>query len=167
MACSRAPARPAQPCAARAYTTCSCVRPIRATAKLKEAPAHQKTIFEWAADSNAAHDYDDVVDQVWGDGATGPYYGMPWLNLFGWYITGVALMIVLEWRRADVWLDRIRIEWLAGFYAANLALSLGICAAAGLSVAVIASLVPILACVLALRGHRAEAGVARVTVSAQ
>jgi len=104
---------------------------------------------------------------VWGDGATGPYYGMPWLNLFGWYITGVALMIVLEWRRADVWLDRIRIEWLAGFYAANLALSLGICAAAGLSVAVIASLVPILACVLALRGHRAEAGVARVTVSAQ
>lgn len=104
---------------------------------------------------------------VWGDGATGPYYGMPWLNLFGWYITGVALMIVLEWRRADVWLDRIRIEWLAGFYAANLALSLGICAAAGLSVAVIASLVPILACVLALRGHRADAGVARVTVSAQ
>ena len=104
---------------------------------------------------------------VWGDGATGPYYGMPWLNLFGWYITGVALMTVLEWRRADVWLDTIPIRWLAGFYAANLALSLGICAAAGLSVAVIASLVPIITCVLALRGHRAEPSVAHITVSAQ
>lgn len=48
-----------------------CLRPIRATAKLKEAPAHQKTIFEWAADSNAAHDYDDIVDRVWGEGAPG------------------------------------------------------------------------------------------------
>lgn len=104
---------------------------------------------------------------VWGDGATGPYYGMPWLNLFGWYVTGVALMIVLEWRRADVWLDTIPMEWLAGFYAANLALSLGICAAAGLSVAVGASLVPILACVLALRGHRIHDGVARAAASAQ
>ena len=42
-----------------------CLRPIRATAKLKEAPAHQKTIFEWAADSNAARAYDEVVDQLW------------------------------------------------------------------------------------------------------
>src|SRR5688500_17509026 len=27
---------------------------------------------------------------VWGE--PGAYYGMPWLNLFGWYVTGVALM---------------------------------------------------------------------------
>jgi chromosome partitioning protein len=42
-----------------------CLRPIRATAKLKEAPAHQKTIFEWADGSNAARDYEDVVEQLW------------------------------------------------------------------------------------------------------
>ncbi len=42
-----------------------CLPPIRATAKLKEAPAHQKTIFEWAEGSNAARDYDDVVDVIW------------------------------------------------------------------------------------------------------
>jgi chromosome partitioning protein len=41
-----------------------CMSPVRATAKIKEAPAHQKTIFEWAADSNAARDYEDVVDHV-------------------------------------------------------------------------------------------------------
>jgi uncharacterized membrane protein len=104
---------------------------------------------------------------IWGDGATGPYYGMPWLNLFGWYVTGVALMIVLEWRRADVWLDTIPIQWLAGFYAANLALSLGICAAAGLSGAVAASLIPILACALALRGSRHRSLIAQSAVGAR
>jgi uncharacterized membrane protein len=103
---------------------------------------------------------------IWGDGATGPYYGMPWLNLFGWYITGVALMIVLEWRRAHEWLDRIPIKWLAGFYAANLALSLGICAAAGLGAAVLASVLPILACVIALRTSREATPVARAAVGA-
>ena len=104
---------------------------------------------------------------VWGDGASGPYYGMPWLNLFGWYVTGVVLMLVLEWRRADTWLDKIPIQWLSGFYAANLALSLGICAAAGLSMAVVASLIPILACVLALRGHRSETGITQAAAGAR
>jgi len=41
-----------------------CLPPIRATAKLKEAPAHQKTIYEWAEGSNAARDYDVVVDHL-------------------------------------------------------------------------------------------------------
>jgi uncharacterized membrane protein len=101
---------------------------------------------------------------IWGDGATGPYYGMPWLNLFGWYITGVALMIVLEWRRADRWLDAIPVRWLAGFYASNLALSLGIDAAAGLGTAVVASLIPILACAIAMRGSYADAPIAGTAV---
>lgn len=42
-----------------------CLKPIRMNIKLKEAPAYAKTIFEWAADSNAAHDYSEVVDQIW------------------------------------------------------------------------------------------------------
>ncbi len=41
-----------------------CLPPVRATAKLKEAPAQQKTIYEWAGDSNAARDYDVVVDAL-------------------------------------------------------------------------------------------------------
>lgn len=41
-----------------------CLTPIRATAKIKEAPANQKTIYEWAPDSNAAHDYDAVVEAL-------------------------------------------------------------------------------------------------------
>jgi chromosome partitioning protein len=38
-----------------------CLSPIRSTIKIKEAPAQGKTIFEYAADSNAAEDYRRVV----------------------------------------------------------------------------------------------------------
>lgn len=75
---------------------------------------------------------------VWED--TGPYYGMPWLNLFGWYVTGVVLMTALASLRVDVWLDRLSTRWLAVYYALNLALPLGMCLVAGLGVAVIATL---------------------------
>jgi uncharacterized membrane protein len=73
----------------------------------------------------------------WGDG--GPYYGMPWLNLFGWYVTGLVLAGVLAWRQAERWTARIRPAWWLGFYGANLLLPLGMCAAAGLWGAVVAT----------------------------
>ena len=38
--------------------------PIRATIKMKEAPAHGRTIFEYAPESNAAEDYRKVVDHL-------------------------------------------------------------------------------------------------------
>jgi len=46
--------------------------PIRAATRLKEAPAQGKTIFEMAPESNAAEDYQRVVDWlVDGSGASG------------------------------------------------------------------------------------------------
>jgi chromosome partitioning protein len=41
-----------------------CFQPIRSTTRIKEAPAQGKTIFEWAPDSNAASDYQRVVDRL-------------------------------------------------------------------------------------------------------
>ncbi len=41
-----------------------CFEPVRATTKIKEAPAHGKTIFEWAPESNAATDYENVVERL-------------------------------------------------------------------------------------------------------
>jgi uncharacterized membrane protein len=76
---------------------------------------------------------------LWGE--SGPYYGMPWLNLFGWYVTGVALAAVLAWRGAEQWTSRISPGWWLAFYGANLLLPLGMCAAAGLWGAVLATLV--------------------------
>ena len=67
---------------------------------------------------------------VWG--APGPYYGMPLLNLAGWYATGLALMTALAALRADAWIERLPVRWLAGFYAANLLLPLGMILARGL-----------------------------------
>jgi chromosome partitioning protein len=41
-----------------------CLAPIRATMKIKEAPAQGRTIFEYAGTSNAATDYWRVVDAI-------------------------------------------------------------------------------------------------------
>lgn len=38
--------------------------PIRVNARLKEAPSHDKTIFEYAPDSRGAKDYQSVVDRI-------------------------------------------------------------------------------------------------------
>lgn len=41
-----------------------CFQPVRATTKIKEAPAQGKTIFEYAGDSHAAADYQRVVERL-------------------------------------------------------------------------------------------------------
>jgi chromosome partitioning protein len=41
-----------------------CFQPVRATTKIKEAPAQGKTIFEYAPDSHAAADYLSVVERL-------------------------------------------------------------------------------------------------------
>ncbi|MDB4937309.1 MAG: Chromosome (plasmid) partitioning protein ParA, partial [Labilithrix sp.] len=41
-----------------------CFQPVRATTKIKEAPAQGKTIFEYAPDSHAASDYQRVVERL-------------------------------------------------------------------------------------------------------
>jgi chromosome partitioning protein len=41
-----------------------CFQPVRATTKIKEAPAQGKTIFEYAPDSHAASDYQSVVERL-------------------------------------------------------------------------------------------------------
>lgn len=89
---------------------------------------------------------------VWAE--SGPYYGMPWLNLVGWYVTGLALMAILAALRADEWIALVPFRWMTGFYLANVALALGLCAAAGLNGAVIASAIPLMLCVVAIRRDR-------------
>ncbi|MDQ2668001.1 MAG: carotenoid biosynthesis protein [Gemmatimonadota bacterium] len=78
---------------------------------------------------------------VWG--TPGPYYGMPLLNLAGWYATGVALMLVLAWLRVDRWLVDVPTTPLLGIYGANLALPVVMAVAAGLWPAGVLAVVPI------------------------
>ena len=77
---------------------------------------------------------------IWGTG--GPYYGMPLLNLFGWYLTGLALMGLLVALRAGEWIDRLPPSalWSLGvIYAANLVLPMGLAIAGGMGGAAVAA----------------------------
>ena len=87
-----------------------------------------------------------LVTRYWVWGVDGPYYGMPILNLVGWYVTGLALMIALSALRADRWIALLPLRWLVAFYGANLLLPLGMIAAAGLSGAVAATIGAMLLC---------------------
>lgn len=71
------------------------------------------------------------VTFYWRWAEAGPYYGMPLLNLFGWAVTGAALMAALEALSVRRWTALLPRRWLHGYWAVNLALPLGLCAAGG------------------------------------
>ena len=71
----------------------------------------------------------------------GPYYGMPWLNLLGWFATGVVLMIALEWANRDGRLDGVPVRWSAAYYGLVALLPIGMLAVAGAWLAVGTTLV--------------------------
>jgi uncharacterized membrane protein len=93
-------------------------------------------LLSWDLSLDPAMSY---ATRYWVWGSEGPYYGMPWLNLFGWYVTGLALMAALALLRADGWVAGLPRRWLAGFFLVNLALPVGMNAAAGLWGAVAAA----------------------------
>lgn len=73
------------------------------------------------------------VTRYWTWENSGPYFGMPWLNLFGWYVTGIALLAALHALRVGEWTTRFpRSIWIL-FYIANLLVPAGMVIAAGLS----------------------------------
>jgi uncharacterized membrane protein len=83
--------------------------------------------------------------RYWEWGEAGPYYGMPLLNLLGWYVTGLLLMGALAALRSEAWIRPLPHRWLGGYYLANLALPLGMSVAAGLWGAVAGTLLALAA----------------------
>ncbi|MEO9225888.1 MAG: carotenoid biosynthesis protein [Gemmatimonadaceae bacterium] len=67
---------------------------------------------------------------IWG--AHGPYYGMPWSNLAGWYVTGLVLASLLMLLGGDRWITRLHPKWVGAFFAINLLLPVGMNVASGL-----------------------------------
>jgi uncharacterized membrane protein len=61
----------------------------------------------------------------------GAYYGMPWINLAGWMLTGVALMGALEGLRARAWVRALPRTALAWIYGLQFLLPMLMAAAAG------------------------------------
>ena len=97
-----------------------------------------------------------LATKYWIWGTAGPYYGMPLLNLFGWFVTGVALMVVFVVMRADSWIARLSPTWLIGYYGANLLLPVGMSVAAGMWGAVVATAVALMTAWLIARAGRAR-----------
>jgi putative membrane protein len=75
---------------------------------------------------------------VWQD--SGPYYGMPWVNLAGWYATGLVLMGALEIFSSRTGLADLPLGWMVGYYVLIVLLPLGMVAAAGLWIAALVTL---------------------------
>jgi putative membrane protein len=92
-----------------------------------------------------------LVTQYWVWGTTGPYYGMPLVNLVGWFATGVALMIALTLVRADAWIAQLPTRWLVAFYGANLLLPVAMSIVAGLWGAIAATAAALACCWFATR----------------
>lgn len=86
---------------------------------------------------------------IWG--TEGAYYGMPFLNLVGWFVTGLALMAAFAALRADEWIDALPHRWMAAYYGANLALPFGMTLAAEMWLAAAATLLALAACVAVAR----------------
>lgn len=71
---------------------------------------------------------------------SGPYFGMPWINLAGWYATGLVLMTALEVLRTRTGIDNLPRGWMSTYYALILAFPLGMLIAGRLWTAVIVTI---------------------------
>lgn len=69
----------------------------------------------------------------------GPYYGMPLVNLAGWFATGVVIMAGFDMVRADEVARRIPVPLMETYFATVLALSLAMTLVGGYRGAVIAT----------------------------
>jgi uncharacterized membrane protein len=90
------------------------------------------TLWDLALDPAMSH-----ATAYWRWEVDGAYYGMPWINLWGWIFTSLLIMGALALFRADRWVREIPFGWLALFYLVNLLLPLGMAAAAGLGWALV------------------------------
>lgn len=75
------------------------------------------------------------VTSYWIWGEKGSYYGMPWMNLLGWAVTGCALFILLQWIAPTPSGD---VRFAAAVYLVHFALPFGFCVLNGYWLAAIA-----------------------------
>ncbi len=64
------------------------------------------------------------VTSYWVWGEAGSYYGMPWMNLFGWAVTGLLLFLILNQMAPR---PQSTVGFAIAVYGVNFALPLGFC----------------------------------------
>ena len=78
-----------------------------------------------------------ALSPYWVWEAEGSYYGMPLVNLAGWFGTGVLIMAGFDAVKAGAVADPVPARLMEVYYATVLALSLGMTAVAGYWLAVV------------------------------
>lgn len=89
---------------------------------------------------------------------TGPYYGMPWMNLVGWFVTGLALMGALDFFARDGAFDDLPVRLMIVYWGLVLLMPLGMLLAAASWLGVVTTVIAIgltVAVVFSIRTTRA------------
>lgn len=81
---------------------------------------------------------------IWGD--VGPYYGMPWINLAGWFATGFLIMGLLELLGGRSWGTNLSARWSLVYWGVTVLMPLGMVAVTGHWLAVGVTLAGLAAC---------------------
>ncbi|NJD17919.1 MAG: carotenoid biosynthesis protein, partial [Gemmatimonadetes bacterium] len=87
---------------------------------------------------------------LWQD--SGPYYGMPWINLLGWFVTGAVIMAVFERLAPALRLGGLPVRWMGAYYLVVLLMPMGMLAAAGHWLAVAVTAAAVASCGWMVRG---------------
>ncbi len=77
----------------------------------------------------------------WEWGVEGAYYGMPFINLVGWFVTGVVLAAALDATGVHRWRRLLNVRWLSMYYLLLFMLPVGMLAVAGEWLGVVVSVV--------------------------
>ncbi|MEX2526157.1 MAG: carotenoid biosynthesis protein [Gemmatimonadota bacterium] len=81
---------------------------------------------------------------IWGD--VGLYYGMPWINLVGWFVTGLLIMGLLEVLGGRSWGTNLSARWCLAYWGVTVLMPLGMVAVTGHWLAVGVTLAGIAGC---------------------
>lgn len=66
-----------------------------------------------------------LTPRYWNWAETGPYYGMPWMNLLGWYVTGLVIITAIDRMGGREWARVLDTRWMVLFYLGVLLMPLG------------------------------------------
>ena len=100
--------------------------------------AHLPKVARWVLAAILLTSWDLVLDPAmsflvpyWLWGETGSFYGMPWINLAGWFVTGLVLAAALSYFRAAEAVEHVSSRTFITYYAIVYALPAGMLTAAG------------------------------------
>jgi putative membrane protein len=99
---------------------------------------HLPKVARWTLAALLLTSWDLVLDPAmsflvpyWLWGQAGSFYGMPWINLAGWFVTGFVLSVALSHFRATDAVEHVSSKTLMVYYAIVFALPAGMLIAAG------------------------------------